>query len=140
MMLLDTNVLSGLMRDPADQALIAWLDRQAADEVWTSAVNVFEVRFGLNLLPAGRRRQTLEQAFEDLLRVDLAARIMPLDAAGAAAAGEIAAVRKRSGRPVDFRDTLIAGIATSRRAIVATRNVRHFADLPSGCINPWEFV
>jgi toxin FitB len=135
--LLDTNVLSALMRDPADAAVVAWLDRQVSDEVWTSAVNVFEIRFGLSRLPDGRRRRALEEAFEGLLRDDLAGRVAVLDAAAAVEAGHLAARRELAGSVVDMRDTLIGGIALARRAIVVTRNVRHFADLPTGAVDPW---
>lgn len=138
MILLDTNVLSALMREPADATVIAWLDRQVPEEVWTTALNVFEIRFGLSRLPEGRRRRLLEAAFEALLDEDLQGRIAGLDAAAATEAGRLAARREAAGTPVDVRDTLIAGIALARRAVVATRNLRHFTDLPAGSVNPWE--
>lgn len=137
MILLDTNVLSALMRDPADPAVVAWLDVQDPDQIWTTAVNVFEVRFGLARLAEGRRLQALEEAFAALLREDLAGRIAPLDRAAADAAGLLAARREAVGRTVDIRDTLIGGVAIARRAKVATRNVRHYADLGSGFVDPW---
>lgn len=137
MILLDTNVLSALMRDPPDPAVIVWLDRQNSDEIWTTAVTVFEVRFGLARMSEGRKRRDLQVAFEGLLREDLAGRIAPFDRAAADAAGQLAARREAAGRPVDVRDTLIAGIALHRRANVATRNIRHYDDLETGVINPW---
>jgi predicted nucleic acid-binding protein len=135
--LLDTNVLSALMRDPPDAAVVAWLDGQVPDEVWTTAVSVFEVRFGLARLREGRRRGALEEAFEELLREDLAGRVAPVDAAAAEAAGRLAARRQSAGRAVDVRDTLIGGVALAQRAAVATRNARHFDDLETGVLNPW---
>jgi hypothetical protein len=135
--LLDTNVLSALMRDPPDAAVVAWLDGQAPDEVWTTAVTVFEVRFGLARLPDGRRRRALEEAFEGLVREDLEGRVAPVDAAAAHAAGRLAARRQAAGRTVDVRDTLIGGVALARRAAVATRNARHFDDLETGVVDPW---
>lgn len=137
MILLDTNVLSALMRDPAEATVIAWLDRQVPEEVWTTALNVFEVRFGLSRLPEGRRRGLLEAAFEALLHEDLQGRVAGLDAAAATEAGRLAARREAAGIVVDVRDTLIAGIALARRAVVATRNLRHFADLPTGTVDPF---
>ena len=137
MILLDTNVLSALMRDPPDPAMVVWLDRQGADEIWTTSVTVFEIRFGLARLAEGRKRTTLQAAFDGLLREDLAGRIAPLDRAAAEAAGQLAARREAAGRPVDVRDTLIAGIALSRRARVASRNVKHYDDLETGVIDPW---
>ena len=137
MILLDTNVVSAVMRDPPDATVLAWLDGQAGSEIWTTAITVFEVRFGLARLTPGRRRAVLEQAFEAMLREDFAGRMAPLDRAAAEAAGDLAARRAARGQPVDVRDTLIAGIALARRAVVATRNVRHFADLETGVLNPW---
>jgi predicted nucleic acid-binding protein len=135
--LLDTNVVSALMRDPPDPVLVAWLDRQDARAIWTTTITVFEIRFGLARLAEGRRRAALEAAFDGTLRTELAGRIAPLDREAAEAAGHLAARREAAGRPVDVRDTLIAGVAVSRRAIVASRNVRHFDDLETGTWDPW---
>jgi predicted nucleic acid-binding protein len=135
---LDTNVLSAAMRAAPDPAVTAWFDRQPSESVWTTAVTVFEIRFGLETLPPGPRRQQLEDLFERALREGLEQRILPLDAAAARHAATLAARRQQSGRPVDFRDTLIAGIALARRAQVATRNTRHFADLDVPVIDPWK--
>ncbi len=138
MILLDTNVLSALMRDPPDPGVVAWLDGQVPDEVWTTAVNVFEVRFGLARIPDGRRRRILEEAFEGLVREDLAGRVAPVDAAEAA--GRLAARRQSAGRTVDVRDTLMGGVALARRATVATRNARYFDDIETGAVDPWATV
>lgn len=138
MILLDTNVLPALMRDPPDPAVVGWLDGQDAARVWTTTVTVFEIRFGLARMAGGSRCAALAAAFEDLLREDLAGRVAPLDRAAAEVAGDLAARREAAGRTVDVRDTLIAGIALARRASVATRNVRHYADLGTGVINPWS--
>jgi hypothetical protein len=135
--LLDTNVLSALMQAAPEAAVIAWLDRQSPDDIWTTAISVFEVRFGLALLPIGRRRQAMEEAFEIMLEQDLRGRIASFDRPAAESAALLAAQRRRGGRPVDFRDTQIAGIALARRAGVATRNVRHFQDLDVQVLNPW---
>lgn len=137
MILLDTNVLSALMRDQPDAAVVGWLDTQAPDRVWTTAVNAFEVRFGLARMAEGRKRRALEAAFEGLLRDDLGGRVAPLDRTAAEVAGLLAARREAAGRTVDVRDTLIGGIALARRMMVATRNVRHFDDLETGVLDPW---
>jgi toxin FitB len=134
---LDTNVLSALMRTIPDAAVLHWLDRQPAASVWITSITLFETRFGLALLPAGRRRQVLEAAFDDLLREDLENRILDFDSAAATAAASLAAARQKSGRPVDMRDTQIAGIVLARRATLATRNIRHFVDLKISIIDPW---
>ena len=137
MILLDTNVLSALMRTTPDPGAVGWLDLQEPSEIWTTAISVFEIRFGLAGMAAGRRRQALESAFADLIAIDLAGRVAPVDRAAAEAAGALAADREASGRPVDVRDTLIAGIAIARRATIATRDVKHFADLSTPVLDPW---
>jgi predicted nucleic acid-binding protein len=98
---------------------------------------VLEIRFGLQVMANGRRRKAFEQAFAALIHEDLEGRVLAFDAAAAEAAATLAAARQRSGRPIDFRDTEIAGIAVSRRAAIATRNVGHFEDLPLPIIDPW---
>jgi predicted nucleic acid-binding protein len=135
--ILDTNVLSALMRTIPDAAVLEWLDRQPADSVWITSISLFETRFGLALLPAGRRRRVLEAAFDDLLREDLENRVLDFDSAAATAAASLAAARQKTGRPVDMRDTQIAGIVLARRATLATRNIRHFVDLKISIIDPW---
>lgn len=138
MTILDTNVLSALMRTRPEAAVVAWLDRQPADSVWLSSITVFETRFGLALLPKGRRRSGLERAFESVLTDDLANRVLDFDSVAAATAAQLAADRQQAGRAVDLRDTLIAGIALARRATIATRNTKHFEGLDVPVINPWD--
>ena len=138
MIILDTNVLSALMRTTPDGAVVNWLDRQPADSVWVTSVTVFEARFGLALLPRGRRRVGLERAFDRVLSEDLANRVLDFDSVAAASAAQLAADRKRAGRVSDFRDTLIAGIAQARRATIATRNTRHFEGLDVPVVDPWQ--
>ena len=137
MILLDTNVVSALMRPTDNPAVVSWLDRQAAVSIWTTAITVLEIRFGLQVMANGRRRKAFEQAFAALIHEDLEGRVLAFDAVAAETAATLAAARQRSGRPIDFRDTEIAGIAVSRHAAVATRNVKHFDDLPLSIIDPW---
>ena len=138
MIVLDTNVLSALMRQTPEAPVVAWLDRQPAESVWITSITLFEARLGLALLPKGRRRQTLEAAFAQLLEHDLENRVLDFDSAAATEAALLAAQRQKTGRPVDMRDTQIAGIALARRATLATRNVRHFQDLNVPVVDPWE--
>jgi predicted nucleic acid-binding protein len=135
--ILDTNILGALMRPAPDTAVVRWLDRQPAESVWITSITLFEARFGLALLPSGRRRQRLESEFDRLLHEDLENRVLDFDGAAATEAATLAAVRQKSGRPVDMRDTQIAGIALARHATLATRNVRHFADLEIPIVDPW---
>src|SRR5882724_3597634 len=137
MIILDTNVLSALMRTAPEVAVVAWLDRQPAESVWITSITLFEARLGLALLPSGRRRQTLEMAFARLLLEDLENRVLDFDSAAATEAALLAAERQKNGRPVDMRDTQIAGIALARRATLATQNIRHFADLKVPVVDPW---
>ena len=137
MIILDTNVLSALMRPRPEAAVVSWLDQQPAASIWLTSITVFESRLGLALLPAGKRRQALEAGFERLLADDLGNRVLPFDAEAAAQAALIGAARQRAGRSVDIRDTQIAGIAVARRATLATRNLLHFDDLPTAVVNPW---
>lgn len=137
MIILDTNVLSTLMQKEPERAVVAWVDRQPAESVWITSITLFETHLGLALLPGGRRQQTLQAAFAQLLEQDLENRVLDFDGAAAVEAAALAAERQRAGRPVDMRDTQIAGIALARRATLATRNVRHFADLKVPVVDPW---
>lgn len=138
MILLDTNVLSALMQRQADPIVVEWLDALPPESIWTTSVTVFEVRFGLEILASGRRLRLLEAAFASSLAEDFEGRVLPFDANAAQAAGRLAAERRRAGRTVEIRDIQIAGIATARRATVATRNVRHFEGLGLSLIDPWS--
>lgn len=137
MILLDTNVISALMQAHPDPVVVAWLDGQAPESVWITAVSVFEIRFGIELLPSGKRRRALEEAFDGMLRDDLNGRVAAFDSAAADEAAALAARRQRGGQPVDLRDAEIAGIALARRAALATRNVRHFEGLNVSVVSPW---
>jgi predicted nucleic acid-binding protein len=137
MIILDTNVLSALMRKVPEARVVAWLDRQPVESVWITSITLFEARLGLALQPPGRRRQTLEAAFGRLLNEDLENRVLDFDSAAATEAASLAAARQKDGRPVDMRDTQIAGIALARQGTLATRNVRHFDDLEISIVDPW---
>jgi predicted nucleic acid-binding protein len=137
MIILDTNVVSALMRRDPDPVVIGWLDRQPPESVWITAVSVFEVHYGLELLAQGRRRRRLENAFARALEEDFDGRILPFEQSAARAAAVIAARRRQGGHPIEIRDAQIAGIAASRRATLATRKTRHFTDLGIVLIDPW---
>ena len=138
MILLDTNVLSALMQREVDSVVVAWLDSQPPESIWTTSVTVFEIRFGLEILASGRRRRSLEEAFERMLKEDFEGRIVPFDETAAQAAARIAGERRRLRRPIEIRDLQIAGIAAARKAAIATRNVRHFEGLGPELIDPWS--
>ena len=135
MIILDTNVLSALMLRVPDVVVQAWLDRQPRTSIWTTAITVLEIRFGLHIMPAGKRRESLIQGFENLLD-KLGSRVAVFDDAAAQKASELMAARHKRGRPGDLRDTMIAGIVLSQNATLATRNTAHFEDL-TAVVNPW---
>jgi toxin FitB len=139
MIILDTNVLSALMQSNPDTSVIRWLDEQPKESVWITSITLFETRYGIALLPKGKRRSALEQAVDSLLEVDLGNRVLDFDSHAADEAAKLAAQRQRIGRPVDMRDTQIAGIALARRAALATRNTRHFKDIKIVLVDPWDF-
>lgn len=138
MIVLDTSVLSALMRSEPERAVVKWLNGLPPESVWTTSITVFEVRFGLEILAAGRRRRQLEDAFARALEEDFESRVLPFDQAAAQAAGRIAAERRRAGRAVEIRDIQIAGITIARKATLATRNIRHFEGCGLTLVDPWS--
>ena len=118
--------------------LIAWLDGQPPESIWTTTITVFEIRFGLEILARGRKRKALEVAFASALDEDLGGRVLPFDRAAAEAASAIAARQREAGRPVEIRDVQIAGIAAARKATLATHNIRHFQGTGITLIDPWS--
>jgi toxin FitB len=136
MIILDTNVLSALMRQEPDMKVVIWLDRQPRSSIWTTSLTVLEVRFGLEVMSTGKRRTLLMESFENLLD-KMGQRVAPFDATAARQAADLMASRKRRGQPGELRDTMIAGIVLAHRAALATRNVSLFEDLSVSVVNPW---
>ena len=137
MIILDTNVISALMQSKPEPAVVAWLDQQPSKSIWTTSVSVFEIRFGLNILPDGQRRRRLVESFEQALRLDLENRVLDFDTSAAQYGAEIAARLRETGRPVEIRDVQIAGIIASCRGVLATRNSKHFLDTGVPLVDPW---
>lgn len=138
MVILDTNVLSALMRPSLNRAVVVWLDGQSQPSVWTTAVTILEIRFGLSCMAPGRERDRQSLQFERVMQDDLQHRVLSFDRDAAEQAGILMAARQRGGRPRDLRDSMIAGIVIANRAMLATRNVRHFDDLGVRVANPWQ--
>jgi toxin FitB len=134
--ILDTNVLSALMRRVPDRGVVDWLDKQPRTSVWTTSITILEIRFGVQILAIGRRRAMLSEAFDELL-VRIGHRVATFDSAAAVHASDLMAVRQRRGRPGDLRDTMIAGITLAHHATLATRNTTHFEDTAVPLLNPW---
>jgi len=137
MIILDTNVVSAIMQMDADSRLLAWLDRQPFEAFWTTTITLFEINLGIALLPGSRRKRDMEDAFEKVLQNGLAERIFVFDNAAAEYAAALDASRHKAGRKIEVRDTFIAGIVLAQRATLATRNIKHFADLDVEVVNPW---
>ncbi len=137
MILLDTNVISALMRPEPETLVVKWLDRQPRASVWITSITVMEIRYGLQIMPKGRRRETMTQLLERMLAEKIEGRVAAFDTAAAEQTGDLMASRKAKGRIGESRDTMIAGIAMATGATLATRNTGHFADLSVPVINPW---
>lgn len=138
MIIIDTNVLSALMLREPDETVVAWLDSLPPESIWTTSVTVFEIRFGLELLDNGRKKQRLMDAFELALTEDLCGRVLDFDKLAAREAAVFCSEQRKLGRALEIRDAMICGIARARRASVATRNVRHFEGAEVTIINPWS--
>ncbi|MBT9501522.1 MAG: type II toxin-antitoxin system VapC family toxin [Burkholderiaceae bacterium] len=135
--LLDSNVLSELLRAQPDAAVLAWFARQPPDSLFVSAVTQAEMLLGARLLPAGKRRTQLQQALDGLFGEDFAERLLPFDGAAAVIYAEVVEARRSTGRPISQFDAQIAAIALSHRATLATRNVSDFEGVGLSLSNPW---
>ena len=138
MILVDTNVLSAMMRAAVEPAVERWFDAQPPESVWTTTITIFEIHFGLALLAPGGRRDRLCGAFDRAIDEILSGRVLPFDRTAAETAAVIAARQRQIGRPVEIRDIQIAGIAAARKATIATRNTRHFENLGIVLVDPWH--
>ena len=137
MIVLDTNVVSELMRPSPAAQVIEWVSQQAAPTMYFTTISEAELRYGVAILPAGRRRDGLLSGIEGMLREDFAGRIIPFDRAAALDYAEIAAGRRASGHPINHADCQIAAIARSIGAAVATRDEEDFEGCGIDVINPW---
>ena len=135
--LLDTNVVSELMRKAPDPTVAVWAAGHRLENLFFSAVGEAELRYGAATLPTGQRRETLVSDIERMLGEAFEDRVLPFDSGAARAYADIAAKRRSTGRAVAPADCQIAAIARSRRMAVATRNVRDFEDVNIEVIDPW---
>jgi toxin FitB len=135
--ILDTNVTSELMRARPDTAVTAWLATQRPTELFSTAVTVAEITYGLERLPRGRRRTSLEQSYHSLF-VGMADHILPFDVEAALLYGPLVAGKERAGNAMDPMDAQIACIAASRGMALATRNERDFAGCGVRIVSPWR--
>lgn len=136
MIILDTNVLSALMRNVPDPSVASWIDRQPQSSIWTNSITILAIQTGLQIMPPGKKRVSLSEDFERLLdRIDH--RIAAFDEHAARLAAELTGLRQKQGRVGELRDTMIAGIVLAHRASLATRNTAHFSDISAPVVDPW---
>jgi toxin FitB len=138
MIILDTNVVSEVMKPSPSRAVVDWLAVQNPAIVFITAITEAELRYGLELLPKGKRRDTLLEAMSRMLAAGFESRVLPFDSSAARRFGEISAARRRRGRPISQSDAHIASIARSRQASIATRDVDGFQLCGVPLIDPWR--
>ncbi|MBI3041989.1 MAG: type II toxin-antitoxin system VapC family toxin [Betaproteobacteria bacterium] len=138
MIVLDTNVLSELMRPAPTGVVVRWVAGQPAMNLYTTSITQAEILHGIMLLPSGRRRNALEAVAEAMFKEEFGDRVLPFGSDAARLYARIAAERRRVGRPVSHFDAQIAAIARSHGAAVATRNVTDYDHCGIKLINPWE--
>lgn len=138
MILLDTNVLSELMRAKPDPKVLAWVDAQPASRLMICSITVAEILYGIARMPGGKRKQGLLDIASAMFDEDFAGNILPFDANAAVHYAEIAAESEARGRVVDMADAQIAAIGRLHDAVIATRNIRHFESLGVALVDPWN--
>lgn len=138
MFLIDTNVISELMRATPAPSVLNWFSTQDPSSLYLSAVTEAELRTGIAILPAGQRREVLKVALDATITEDFEGRILPFDTDAAKTYAEIASMRRAAGRPIADADCQIAAIARAAGAVVATRNLRDFEGCGVDLVNPWN--
>lgn len=137
MILLDTNLISEMMKVSPSPKVIHWLNQQNTTQLYVSAVTIAEISYGLHVLPNGKRRILLEQAFDSAISEAFKQRILPFDERSAHIYGNIMGERKKFGRPMSICDGQIAAIALVHEMAIATRNIKDFQDCDIELINPF---
>jgi hypothetical protein len=138
MIVLDTNVISEIMLPAPNPRVLRWVDQQPPQSIWITTVTLYEIRYGLQSMPAGKKQTALLTLLERWLAEVVQHRIASFDQVAALQAANLGAALKLKGRPRDPRDTMIAGIVLASHATLATRNVKHFDDIAKSVVNPWE--
>ena len=138
MIVLDTNVVSEILKPKPSETVTRWLAAQNASEVFTTTITQAELLYGVESLAPGKRRTQLLAAIEEILATSFEGRILPFDENAAREFARIVAARDARGRPISNSDAMIAAIARTCRASVATRNATDFAGCGIAIINPWN--
>ena len=137
MIILDTNVISELMKIEPAEAVFSWVDRRPAEELFTTAVNQAEVLFGVAAMPVGRKKELLQEAAIRMFEQQFRGRILPFDRDTARPYADIVVRRRRVGRPIEKFDAQIAAIAAHRGMTVATRDIGDFENCGIQVVDPW---
>jgi len=138
MILLDTNVVSEVMKTQPAEAVVAWLNGQDSERLFVSAVTIGEITYGLRILPDGKRRSGLRERFERFVVLAFDQRVLAYDESAARVYGELMGDRKELGLPMSVPDGQVAAIARLNHLAVATRNVLDFENCGIDVLNPFE--
>jgi toxin FitB len=139
MIILDTNVISELMKGKKSQNVYNWVSQQSVMSLFTTTITQGEILYGIAILPEGKRRDELEKAANLMFAEDFLGRILSFDENAARSFAHIAAIRRNMGHPIAQADAQIAAICYTHQAIIATRNVADFQGCGIKIINPWEY-
>jgi len=137
MIILDTNVISELMQLHPSPRVMDWFARQSWEEIFTTSVTEAEIFYGIELLPEGKRRESLLAAAESVFAKELEGRVLGFDSYAARAFSKIAPNRRAVGRPISQLDAQIAAIAWFHDASLATRDIADFRDCGVDVVDPW---
>ncbi|HEV8566729.1 MAG TPA: type II toxin-antitoxin system VapC family toxin [Actinoplanes sp.] len=137
MIVLDTNVVSELMRAEPARAVLTWLQQNSGGSMYTTTVTVAEIRYGIARLPEGQRRESLHQAANEIFAA-FPRQVLPFDLAAANAYADVVTVRESLGNPIDGFDAQIAAICRSQAAALATRNTKDFTNTGISVVDPWQ--
>lgn len=140
MIVLDTNVVSELMRPAPDASALQWVDAQATDTLWLCSVVTGELLYGVARLPDGRRKQQLAKALQAIIHEDFDQRVLPFDLEASLVYADIVARQESLGQPVTMADAQIAATCLRHNATLATRNLRDFEELGLALVNPWVAI
>ncbi len=138
MNVLDTNVISELIRPAPNESVVGWVDRQRSSQTYITSITLAELLYGVGRLPDGRRKRNLAEQIEAMVNDDFDGRVLAFDETAAVHYADIVIQRERLGRPIGMADAQIAAICRSHGSSIATRNVDDFTDTSVTIVNPWE--
>lgn len=138
MIILDTNVLSELMKPQGSETVLLWVDSQPISELFITSISQAEILYGIAILPAGAKKQTLYKTAQLMFKTDFVNKILSFEQSAAPTFAAIASHRRKQGKPISTFDAQIAAICRYHQATIATRNVKDFVDCSIEIVNPWK--